>query len=181
MANNIKSKNIKVFPNSKRSHSIDPYALNLSEQNITLLVNSFTNNKSYIISQSIEDNVFSGEYNIGGYLIKIINGVNLTDLINANENATKIYLSLNVSKDLIDAINPTRLIGYDSMYVDSPYKSSVNQEIYTGLEILVTNNITALTSNPNLLILEKVNNEFITADSSLIIDNKILAVDDGEI
>lgn len=128
---NIKSTDISIFPLAK------PRQNNTSrlfyEQNVTNLLRQLMDTDGFIIQPcELDGNKCKGEliFNLYGYYFKINNGATLVDNLNGEYIIARITLTEN---------EPVEIEGQD------------DNDLYTGLEIICSDNIS--NNNPNTKIL----------------------------
>ena len=143
----IRSEHISIFPLAK------PRTNNTSrlfyEQNVTNLLRQLMDTDGFIIqSCTISNNVCDDDliFNIYGYYFKIKSGTDLGDLSTGNYIIAQIKLT---------ETEPVEIDGQD------------NDNFYTGLDILCTNELESTDINIKRLVLfEKINNEWQVPSSS---------------
>lgn len=128
---NIESKSINIFPLAKPRTS--NYSRLFYEQHVTNMLRQLMDTDGFIIqSCSINDNKCVGDliFNLYGYYFKINSGAYLGDLSAGNYISAKITLTES---------EPIEIVGQDE------------NDVYTGLEIICTDDIS--NDNPNIKML----------------------------
>lgn len=149
---NIASSKVFVFPNSERGTS-KPDARIFYEKNTTNLINQLLGKDSFVITPEFdENNPF--RFNIKGYYFEISTGQ--TIITSATGSGSNIYATIKIK----DNNNLPELIGTD------------DGEIYTGLEIVRSENLPTDSSNDYtfayLKLLKKDGSNWVIPDESRI-------------
>ena len=145
---NIKSENISIFPLAKPR--INNTSRLFYEQNVTNLLRQLMDTDGFIIQPcELNGNVCNGDliFNLYGYYFKIDHETTLTDdMTTGNYIIAQIKLTEN---------EPVEIDGQD------------DNDVYTGLDILCTDEIESNNSNAKrLVIFEKINGEWQVPSSS---------------
>lgn len=176
---NFLSKDISIYPSSKRSDLFDRNSKLNSEQNLISIVNRMTNLQSFIIDGlTITEDGFSllqGSCNIGGYLFNIHFESGVTDAyslagLTGASNNDFLCLSINVVKAERDSITFSELQGHDSYSGTDINSISYSTSIYDGLTLSVKQSTVADVSDRNLPIARwsTVDNKWVSLKTSTL-------------